>query len=123
VPILAGGVVGVGQRAEIEEAPLLGALAGGNRHRAGYAPEQHRNAFISHLVDVGDGLVRARGSVSADQLQRATQHAAGLVDLVDGQQRTAHLRQAFFLVASGTGIVETKRDGVGCLSRKTEPQP
>src|SRR5690606_20646616 len=59
VAILAGGVVGVGDGAEIEQAALLGALAGGDRHGAGDAAEQHGDAFVRQAVDVGDGLLRA----------------------------------------------------------------
>jgi len=67
VAILASCVVGVGQGAEVEQPPLLGALARGNGHRAGYAAEQHGDAFIRHLVDVGNGLFGAGCGIAADQ--------------------------------------------------------
>ncbi len=57
--ILAGGVVGVGDGAEVEQASFPGALAGGDRHGAGDAAEQHGGAFVRQSVDVGDGFLRA----------------------------------------------------------------
>jgi len=120
--VLAGRVVRVGQGAEVQQAMFLGALTGSDGNGAGHPAEEHRCAFVGHLVDVGDSLFRARGAVAADQLQRTAKHAAAGIDFVDGQQRAAHLGEALFLIAAGAGVVQAQFDGIGCLDRSAAAQ-
>ncbi|MNY22271.1 hypothetical protein D3C86_1558710 [compost metagenome] len=110
--ILAGGVVGVGEGAEVQDAAFPGALAGGDRHGAGRAAEQHRRAVIDQAVDVVHRLFRARGGIAADHAQRPAEYATLGIQFVDRQQGAAHLREAFFLVAAGAGVVQSEGDRI-----------
>ncbi|MNY56075.1 hypothetical protein D3C86_1921170 [compost metagenome] len=95
---------------------MLGrALAGSDSHRAGGATEQHGGTFCGQLVDIALGLGRARGGIPAGQAQRAAEHTALGVELVDGQQGAAHLGQSFFLIGAGARVVEAEGDRLGGL--------
>ena len=108
VAVLAGGIVGIGERAEVEQVVLARLLAGGDGDAAGRAAEQHGRAFGGELIHIAPGALRLGGGIPFDQVQRPAAHAAGGVDFINGHQGAALLHQPLFTVFAGVRVVKAQ---------------
>ena len=105
--------VGIAQGGEIQQAEVVGALAGGDRLLAGGAAEDHLYPLCGEGVDVGLRGFGLGGAVAGQQLQRLAEQAAGGIELGNRQQGAAVQLQALGLVIAAVRVIEADGDRLG----------
>jgi hypothetical protein len=122
-PVLAGGVVGVGERAHEDHALLLGEILLRDRDRAARAAAEHDDPVaLDHAARAGASRIRLGLGIAGDvfdlhaeqavALERGglerLEHAAALVQVLDGELERAQLVGALVGIGAGLGHVEAE---------------
>ena len=91
-------------------------LGGGQADRRGEGADDGRHAGFIHLLDLGNTGLRLRLRVTEQRFEFGAAHgldAAGLVDVLDGHQRTQSALLARIGQRTGDGMQHTDLDRLG----------